>query len=272
MLTAHFQVTFLMTFENPRNLEKALAEIPDFSDEAFTEGVPVPIGGFPMSAKDHYRKSMERILRNKREDLPVRILSWIFYAVRPLKMHELQDALAIEKEQKQFVERYRTIPSAIVKSCQGLIDYDDTTQSVKFVHDTVKEFLQAHHISDLHPPSELAKTCLYYIGLDEFNEPCLTQEDLSLRLDKLKFTKYACEHWAHHARGDPETTVEIQKLTFSTLRTAKKLQSLTQINQYRDLRMFNVAPQTIVFHILALNGLAMLCQVLLDQQMADIGQ
>lgn len=274
MLLAHFQVQYLLTFDSPKDIEDALDQIPEFSEHAFTEDVTPPKGGFPTSPQDAYRKFMEHILKNKREKQPLRVLSWIFYSARPLKMPELVDALAIYKDAKVAKDftRFRILPEAIVKGCRGLVDYDETTQIVKFTHDTVREFLQRHHVSSLHPPAELAKICLYYIGLDTFKEPCPDPEALRQRFNEFMFAEYACEHWAYHARGAPETAEEIQDLTSITLNDLKRLQALTQVNQYLSIKQFIIATRTIPFHTLAQNGLATLCRVRLDNEIGRVGQ
>ena len=267
MLTAHFQVMYLRNFVNIRKLEAAMKNIPMLSEGAF----PSDMTDFPKSPQDVYRAAVNKMLA-KREygDQPLRILSWILYAARPLKMEELQEALAVDEDATELLERHKTSPEEIVNTCEPLVDYDKSTRVVKFTHDTVREFLEKNCKHELYGPQDLAKTCLYYFGLDEFNEPCPDQKALQIRLEKFKFTEYACEHWGFHGRGTPKDEADIEEVTFRTLGTSK-LQSVAQINRYVSFGRFELPKQSILFHGLALNGLSTLCQRLLDKKLQDGG-
>jgi len=228
---------------------------------------------FPTSPQDVYRTVVNKMLAQKEfDDQPLRILSWILHAARPLKMEELQEALAVDEDVKELLERHKVAPETIVKSCEPLVDYDKFTRVVKFTHDTVREFLEEHCQDQLYPPQDLAKTCLYYLGLDEFNKPCRDQKALQIRLEKFKFTEYACEYWGFHGRGTPKDEAEIEEVTFRTLETADTLQSVAQINRYVSFGRVDFPRQSIVFHGLALNGLSTLCKRLLAKKLEDGGR
>jgi hypothetical protein len=91
-------------------------------------------------------------------------------------------------------------------------------------------------------------------------------------LEKFKFTEYACEHWGFHGRGTPKDEVDIEEVTFRTLETADKLQSVAQINRYVSFGRVDFPRQSILFHGLALNGLSTLCKRLLDKKLQDGGR
>jgi len=269
MLTAHFQVMYLLNFGNIRKLEVAMKKIPMLLEDAFPPGMT----DFPTSPQDVYRTVVNKMLAQKEfDDQPLRILSWILHAARPLKMEELQEALAVDENVTELLERHKTAPETIVKSCEDLVDYDKYTRVVKFTHDTVREFLEEHCKDQLFPPRDLAKTCLYYIGLDEFNKPCPDQKALQSRLEKFKFMEYACEQWGFHGRGTPEDEVDIEEVTFRTLGTGNKLQSVGQINRYVSFGRVDFPRQSILFHGLALNGLSTLCKKLLEKKLQDGGR
>jgi hypothetical protein len=266
MLTAHFQMMYFLNFGNIRKLEVAMKKIPVLSEGAFPPGMT----DFPTSPQDVYRTIVNKMLfRKEFDDQPLRILSWILHAARPLKMEELQEALAVDNNITELLERHKASPETIVKSCEDLVDYDKYTRVVKFTHDTVREFLAEHYKDQLFPPQDLAKTCLYYLGLDEFNKPCRDQKELQIRLEKFKFTEYACEHWGFHGQGAPE---DIEEVTFRILETADKLQSVAQINRYMSFGRVEFPRHSILFHSLALNGLSTLCKRLLDKKMQEGGK
>jgi len=268
MLTAQFQVMYLLNFVDIRMLEVAMKDIPMLSEGAF----PPDMVDFPKSPQDVYRTVVNKMLAQKKfGDQPLRILSWILYAARPLKMEELQEALAVGENVKVLLERHKSTLEDIVKSCEPLVDYDKSTRVVKFTHDTVREFLEKNCKDQLYPPRDLAKTCLYYIGLDEFNTPCPDGKAVLIRLEKFKFTEYACEYWGFHGRGTPKDEEDIEEVTFRTLGSSK-LQSVAQINRFVSFGRVEIPKQSVLFNSLALNGLSTLCKRLLDKKLEDDGE
>ena len=269
MLTAYFGVTWLLDIGNPKAVEKALDDIPVHSETANSTGTT----DFPTSPQDVYRNVIDKLWKRKnKNDEPLRVLSWILYAARPLKMEELLDALAVAEDEKVILERHKTAPEEVVKSCQPLVDYDPITRVVRFTHDTVREYLERYCKNQLYPPSDLAKTCLHYVGLDEFNEPCLDPKALQSRLDTYRFTEYACEYWGYHARGRPKDEMDIEEVTIRTFETANKLQAVAQINRYASFGRFDIPQKTITFHSLALNGLVTLCEVTWQKKLQGGGE
>jgi hypothetical protein len=267
MLTAHYQLLYLLQFGNARKLEAAVENLPVHSETAFPQGETV-------YAYDFYRTAINKMVTNKEvDDQPLRVVSWVFHAARPLNMEELVEALAVDEGCKQLLEKYKALPNTIVKCSEPLVDYDKSTRVVKFAHDTVREFLEQHCKAELLPPQELAKTCLAYLGLDEFNQPCPDEKALEIRLARFRFSVYACEYWGYHARGAATDEAEIEEIAFRTLDTANKLQSLAQINRYyAGVGRFDTPQQTTLLHILAWNGLSTLCKRLLDKKLQDGGR
>ena len=273
MLTAHFQVQYLLQFEDTRDLEEAIKNIPVLSENAFPSGRLT--AGFPTSPQDVYRNVIDKMCEKKAlrlGDQPLRILSWILYAARPLKVEELVEALAVGEHDKELLERRKAKPKDIVKGCEPLVDYDEHTRIVKFTHDTVREFLEEHCTNKLSAPHDLAKICLYYLGLIEFDEPCPDEKALEIRLTKRSFTKYACEFWGYHAQGTPKDEAEIEHVTNRVLGTANRMQAVAQINRYASLGEFKIPQNTTLFHNLALNGLSTLCKIQLDKAMQGGGK
>src|SRR5271154_3201358 len=125
MLTAHFQVMYLLNFGNIRKLGAAMKKIPVLSEGAFPPGMT----DFPTSPQDVYRTVINKMLAQKEfDDQPLRILSWILHAARPLKMEELQEALAVDENVTELLERHKTAPETIVKSCEPFVDYNKYTR------------------------------------------------------------------------------------------------------------------------------------------------
>ena len=253
---ANLQVMELVKFDDMRKLEKAIKNLD-------ASGIT-----------DFYRNVINKMKSEgeKYGDQSLRVLSWILYAARPLKVEELVEALAVGENDKELRKRYMTRPERIVEMCDPLVDYDMHTRVIKFTHETVREFLDQQCKDDLYPPQELAKTCLHYLGLIDFDEPAPNEKALEIRLRTRCFTKYACEFWGYHARGAPKDETDIEEITIRVLETANRMQAVAQINRYASLAQFDIPQNTTLFHNLALNGLTTLCRRLLDKTMQTGGR
>ena len=164
-------------------------------------------------------ETYERILRdiNKaNRDLALRLLQCLTAAVRPLRVAELAEVLAVdfgvasrgETSKLNTDWRWEDQQEAVLSTCSSLIsvvdEYDD--QVVQFSHFSVKEFLTSSRIADssldisrFHILLEtahtaLAQACLVVLlRLDEL------VDGHSIK-DKFPLARYAAEHWVDHAR------------------------------------------------------------------------
>jgi ankyrin repeat protein len=170
-------------------------------------------------------ETYERILRgiNKaNRDLAHRLLQCLTVAVRPLRVAELAEVLAIdfgtgsrEGTSKLNTDwRWEDQQEAVLSTCSSLISVVDEggAQVVQFSHFSVKEFLTSSRIggssadvSRFHIPLEpahtiLVKACLgVLLRLGE-----LVDED-NVK-DKFPLARYAAEHWVEHARFESVTS------------------------------------------------------------------
>ena len=100
----------------------------------------------------------------------------------------------------------------MVSVCAGLVIVDQESQVIRLVHYTTQDYFQRLR-SEIFPTIQLniAKTCLTYLGFDDFDSDQFTQEFGGI--DKLQFSfpflDYAGKHWGHHARGMEEPVKEL---------------------------------------------------------------
>jgi hypothetical protein len=164
-------------------------------------------------------ETYERILRdiNKaNRDHARRLLQCLTVTVRPLRVAELAEVLAVdfgttspgEASKLSTDLRWEDQQEAVLSTCSSLISIVDEegSETVQFSHFSVKEFLTSSRIagssadvSPFHICLELAHTVLA--------EACLS---VLLRLgelvvedeveDKFPLARYAAEHWVDHAR------------------------------------------------------------------------
>jgi hypothetical protein len=227
-----------------------------------------------------YNSVIERI-KNGREgdaDFAVRIISWIYRARRILKMDELLEALVVEEysqeangdyldEELDAILEDKLTPTDIVETCKGFILHEESSGSVRFIHETAKGFIQSEleHKLQLPSPIRLAKTCLIYFGSNAFDTPCTNRETLEVRVRTYKFGRYAAQYLADHIKGDTKGEEEMQRAICSTFQFLGKRESMDQMKVYAESPWgeFRWATGRSFLHFSTANGFATICKRLL---------
>jgi hypothetical protein len=226
-----------------------------------------------------YDGVIERIESGRQGDVAfaMRIFSWIYRARRILEMDELLEALVIDEYSQDIVcgedldqeldaiLEERLTPIDIVETCKGLVLYEESSGSVRFSHETVKDFIEKKLEQRLPPSIKSAKTCLIYLGSNALDTSCSDEEAFAKRLTTYKFSRYASQYWADYIRGDPKGEEEIQDTIFGTFRLASKRSSIGQMQIYA----FVLSTGRSLLHVIAANGLATTCKRLLDVTFND---
>ncbi|KAI0394039.1 ankyrin repeat and SOCS box protein 7 [Xylariaceae sp. FL0594] len=181
----------------------------------------------PAGVSEAYSRELDRIMK-----LPVRakstalaILRWVLFAVRPLEVKELAEALALsdlpddlnsyprdrlpDVWEESFVDE-DYVHEIILARCGSLIqlrarssDESLASRTVHFVHFSVKEYLlnltepyhligSSNHIDVTEEETRLANICLRYLGLPIFAESPPNQE-------AYPFLAYAGWAWYFHS-------------------------------------------------------------------------
>jgi len=156
----------------------------------------------PKTPTDAYRGVLERMTPDNQK-FARRILGWVLHARRILKMHELQEALAIEIGVLSLNPQNITDAEAIISTCGGFVEHNQDTNSVTFTHQTVGRFLEEHELPSLPSHPALAQTCLTYLQIlplnwAEFEIRAYNTSTDQLK-EKFKFIEYAASSWADHA-------------------------------------------------------------------------
>jgi hypothetical protein len=168
-------------------------------------------------------ETYERILRdiNKaNRDHAHRLLQCLTVSVRPLRVAELAEVLAIDfgtasrggRSKLNTDWRWEDRQEAVLSTCSSLISVVDEYggQVVQFSHFSVKEFLTSSRmagssadVSRFHILLEsahtiLAKACLgVLLRLDELVDEGSVEDNVQ---EKFPLARYATKHWVDHAR------------------------------------------------------------------------
>ncbi|PVH67796.1 ankyrin, partial [Cadophora sp. DSE1049] len=149
-----------------------------------------------------------------------RILQWLIYSARPLRMEEMVEVIAIDTEQSQFNPENRLAdPRDLLTICSSLVTTISVTAEgnngasietteLRLAHFSVKEYLISDRIRngltfqyDIQSggEEEIAQSCLTY--LLQFQRGVLT----SGNLNTFPLALYAAEHWCHHFRATKDS-------------------------------------------------------------------
>ena len=167
----------------------------------------------PESLDETYERIIKEIKKPNR-DHALRILQCLVVAIRPLRVEELAEVLAVDFDDAEGMPKLNTNwrwedqEQALLSSCSSLIAIveSDQTQIVQFSHFSVKEFLTSsrltsstrdvsHYRIALEPAHIiLAQACMgVLLCLDD----CVEEIDSNVR-NSSPLASYAAEHWVAH--------------------------------------------------------------------------
>lgn len=137
------------------------------------------------------------------KQLAFQALSWITCAKRPLKTVELQHALAVEPDEREFDEDNLPDLQDVVSSCCGLVTVNEQTQVIRLVHYTTQEYFErTQRIWFPDGQSDILHVCMTYLSYKVFNTGrCFGTLEFKDRLSSYPLYDYASHYWGQHARS-----------------------------------------------------------------------
>lgn len=193
----------------------------------------------PPDLNSTYERILERVNTHgpRVQSLVQRTLRWIIYSTGELDNDALRVAISIEADTRHLDLETQPTIGTILKHCSSLVRRSVKENYLEIAHFTVKEFLMMQHdtrqstiapylLSQDTSHCELAKTCLTYLNLDDFNEDPIeeylgwsdTLQSFPFRQHAvLEFNVYAEKHW-----GDT-SLLDLAKHLFRPKKTQKFL-------------------------------------------------
>jgi len=155
-----------------------------------------------------YKEAMLRIegQGSYEVDLARNVLAWITCAKRPLRVLELQHALAVREGEDRVDEGDIPEVEDIVGVCAGLVTVDEQSNIIRLVHYTTQEYFQRTQ-KEWFPDgeSDLGIACLRYISFPIF-ESTLGWRKLCA---SNPLYRYACNNWGYHLGTNWEACKEL---------------------------------------------------------------
>lgn len=164
----------------------------------------------PASLSEAYGEAMKQVVSSNPS--ATRRVYWTLYSFRPLTVAELKQATTkanVEEKQKSLsFEHLLQIESG------GLLTVDAVTGTVRFVHNTAREYLSGAAARVFFPNAQkdIAETCLTAISPDEVVDDCYINDGTASRNKSAGFLSYAAAYWGYHARDVDEEELTIQVL------------------------------------------------------------
>jgi ankyrin repeat protein len=154
-----------------------------------------------------------------------------------LKVEELQEALCVATSDHKLDCSQLTPFPIILNVCLGFINSDRQSKVVDFFHVTFQEWLLASWDawSELQP--DIGQCCLTYLMLEDFSEPCKSEDLIVARRQQYPFAAYASRFWADHIRGKSESNLQEPLLHFLLSPNVISSVQLLPQNASRDVRL-----------------------------------
>ncbi|KAF3097254.1 hypothetical protein TWF102_003923 [Orbilia oligospora] len=179
------------------------------------------LSNLPPGLNGVYQKILERITSNEGgggSDIEylLRTLRWLMFSVAPLTLSQLTEAAANIRSAEGFYDEDSILDEdKILELGSSFVRLNHETKILEFSHFTVKDFflqlenwsqrppsLDLFRINQLDSHKWLAKFCLRYMTLNNFQEAYLFADDEFAGLyETYPLLKYADYYWDEHARA-----------------------------------------------------------------------
>jgi ankyrin repeat protein len=175
--------------------------------EATNKAALLNLEYLPTSLKQYYEEAIDRIRKQpvSHFELARRGLGLMSHAKDSLTTKELQEGLCIATGDHNLdISRLTPFP-IILNACLGFISNDNPSKIVEFFHATFREWLLSSRMLWSELNFDIGEICLTYLMLEDFSQPCESEELMVARRQQYPFAAYASRFWADHIRGKGES-------------------------------------------------------------------
>lgn len=157
-----------------------------------------------------YDDVIARIQNQDDDDVAMakQILTWLYYAARPLTLQEIRHSLAVnliaeaDPDATELDEAYLPDEEVIASVCAGIVTCHAESNTVSFIHYTTKEYFKRRMDRQnverfLHLEVSIAETCLMYLTFDrkDFEQFLAAKREHPDRYTFDEYTKNDCPDW-----------------------------------------------------------------------------
>lgn len=146
---------------------------------------------------------------------PVRFaLLWLTFALRPLHLDEISEAMIFEDECNSIQQSARLFLAAaeeILKRCRTLVHYNGSSKLASLAHSSVREYLlsrqcqsgsaSAFYLNEEDALQFITRRSIEYLNLPNFSSGfCLSRREAQTRARQWPLFEYVSETWPVYAR------------------------------------------------------------------------
>ncbi|KAI2617477.1 hypothetical protein GGR54DRAFT_208663 [Hypoxylon sp. NC1633] len=190
-------------------------QLETFSKLRTVKAIRQALSELPQDLYETYDRILARIPKADQEPAR-RILLWVSFAVSPLTLEELRDAIAIDPDLDHLDEE------SLLRSAYDILDLvggliSVTAQGyVTLAHMSVKDYLLSSRIRENQSTKYIAlsaeesnailfRCCMAYISFAPFKKgPSITSEEYLARLDKFPLLRHAAISWSYYYKLAPK--------------------------------------------------------------------
>jgi ankyrin repeat protein len=176
------------------------------------KAIKAALKSLPPGLNETYERILDTIPEEDQE-LALRIFQWLVSALRPMRIREIIEAVAVELGSVHLdPDALLNDPEDLLDVCRCLVTIDREHGTIGLAHLSVKEFfISSARQNGRHPKFfikldqatiEVAKVCLTYLCFEDFSAgPCQTREDFKARLGNYALYGHASTNWYEYAQN-----------------------------------------------------------------------
>ena len=144
----------------------------------------------PTHLTETFDRALGRIMKKGNQNIAKKTFAWVEVALQPLTLPQLQEALSLRVGQRTFCQDDLISDIGCLPVwCEGFVEVDEADNTVRFSHQTVREFLltagsgefSALHIQTSKCHQLAGETCITYVSLDNFQTTSEDERSLNVK-------------------------------------------------------------------------------------------
>jgi hypothetical protein len=158
----------------------------------------------PEELVDLFRKIVEKLLEN---EITAKILTWVVYAKRPLRLSELEAAIALDlknsyKNKQDTTRSHVRLNAKIISRTAGTLLEVNDDHVVYLIHQSVSDFFRQQKppafCDGKSPNLYVAKICATYLSFENFLSGDINKYTSEYLLSEYPLLDYAANNWYDH--------------------------------------------------------------------------
>lgn len=156
----------------------AFFQVEEISSQPCDDDIRIALQDLPRNLNEIFNRALRRILVGSHCKEAQKVFTWVAAARRSLTVRELREAIAVMASQKYSnTARQCNDMDKISSWCENLVETEEESESVHFVHHSVRTFLlktstdpalDKFHVDLEEADHKLGEVCLTYLDFNDF--------------------------------------------------------------------------------------------------------